>query len=118
MTMSWDELVKEVAKAERAARDDDNKLFDRVVGFLNDYQSEEIEGMERETLPDQRQKGRKMWRGQCAFSFRVHGGKVLVRDRDSEPEEIFDNLEAAYRRMAVHMFRAKERAWAAEKRVA
>ena len=109
---TWDDRVRAVFRAERQQREADGKLFGEIWSYLRDCRDEEIEIMHMETLPDGRDKGRKMWRDQCVFSFRVASGKVIVREGDLEAhaEESFDDREAAYQRMAVHMWRAKMKA--------
>src|SRR5262245_42732073 len=106
---TWDERVRAVFVGERHQREADGKLFGEIWSYLRDCRDEEIELMEMVTLPDQRDMGRKMWRDQCAFSFRVQDGKVILREGDDadKPEEAFDDLEAAYQRMARLMWSAK-----------
>jgi hypothetical protein len=111
----WDDLVKQVARAERQQLQDDADQFNAICSWLGDYQHEEIEGLEREMQPDGRERGRKLWRDQCAFSFEVRNKKVIVSERGTEPAETFDDLKRACRRMAEHMLHEKQRAWAAER---
>jgi hypothetical protein len=100
--------VRAVFKAKRAQRDADGKLFGEIWSCLRDCRDEEDEPMHIETLPDGRDKGVKLWRDRCVFSFQVRVGKVIVREGDLDTGEAsFDDLEAAYQHMAECMYRAK-----------
>jgi hypothetical protein len=111
----WDNLVRSTSEARRKQRDADGKLYGEICRYLDHRWDEEAETMDEATLPDGRKKGRKLWRGACAFSFRVHDGQVIVRTGDDEtkPEEIFADLQAASGRMAVLLCEQKERAFRA-----
>jgi hypothetical protein len=108
---TWDERVRGVRNARRKQRDDDNKQFNEVWHYLNDRYDEDIEITETETQPDGRTRARRVWRGEVAFTWRVLSGRVLVGGTDG-CEESFDDLEAAYDRMAEHMCDLKDRLFA------
>ena len=108
--ISWDERVRGVGIAARDQRAADNELFNTIWRYPNDRRDEDIETTETETLPDGRTKARWLWRGARAFSWYVRDGKAIV-GREGEQEQPFGDLEAAYQRMAEHMWDLKDRAW-------
>jgi hypothetical protein len=111
---TWDDLVKSVIAARSQQREADGTLYTEIWNYLDRRQHEDIEAMEQVDQPDGRKRGRKLWRGECAFSFRVQSGKVILRslDDDALPEEPFPGFdEAASRRMAELLCDQRERSY-------